>query len=324
MTTQTTYAARAYAGEADLQPICDLLNLCDAVDKLDDSYDVDALRLEFTSPDLDPAQDLRLWEDGAGRIVGFGQLWIPQAGEAVDGFLYFRIHPDSRDTALADEIVAWGTARLQRLGGERGLPVKMRSGVREHEIYNSAVLRRHGFSIVRYFFKMARPLDEPIPEPQFPDGFTLQHTAGEADAERWVEMFNQSFIDHWNHHPQTVEGHRHWLTDPNYQPEGDLIAVAPDGTFAAFCFCLINPEDNTRNNRNEGWIDVLGTRRGFRKIGLGRAMLLAGLHRLKDEGMDTAVLGVDAENPTGALRLYESVGFTNVRTSVSYAKELED
>src|SRR3712207_8299806 len=49
--------------------------------------------------------------------------------------------------------------------------------------------------------------------------------------------------------------------------------------------------------------------RSYRKIGLGRALLLAGLHRLKADGMETAALGVDAENPTGALGLYESTGF---------------
>ena len=67
---------------------------------------------------------------------------------------------------------------------------------------------------------------------------------------------------------------------------------------------------------------MLGTRRGHRKIGLGRAMLLAGLHWLKAQGVDTAVLGVDAENPTGALRLYELVGFVVANTSYSYQKDL--
>jgi ribosomal protein S18 acetylase RimI-like enzyme len=133
-------------------------------------------------------------------------------------------------------------------------------------------------------------------------------------------MFNQSFIDHWNHHPATIESQAHWIESPKYDPERDLIAVAPDGTFAAFCFCWVDPEANERNNRLEGWIDMLGTRRGFRKIGLGRAMLLAGLLRLKEEGLKIARLGVDSENPSGALRLYESTGFVTEHTWVAYRK----
>ncbi|MGL5063733.1 MAG: GNAT family N-acetyltransferase, partial [Microcoleus sp.] len=80
--------------------------------------------------------------------------------------------------------------------------------------------------------------------------------------------------------------------------------------------------ENDRTGRNEGWIGVLGTRRGFRKLGLGRAMLLAGLQRLKAAGVDTAILGVDAENPSGALRLYESTGFRKIRNSISYVKDV--
>ncbi len=58
-----------------------------------------------------------------------------------------------------------------------------------------------------------------------------------------------------------------------------------------------------RSGRSEGWIELLGTRRGHRKIGLGRALVLAGLQRLKADGVETALLGVDGDNPTGATRL---------------------
>jgi ribosomal protein S18 acetylase RimI-like enzyme len=75
---------------------------------------------------------------------------------------------------------------------------------------------------------------------------------------------------------------------------------------------------NTLHGTSDGWIDLLGTRRGHRGIGLGRAMLLAGLQHLREEGADTAILGVDAENPTGALGLYEKVGFKKVATRISY------
>ena len=98
--------------------------------------------------------------------------------------------------------------------------------------------------------------------------------------------------------------------------------MAPDGTVAAICFCNIDPEENARNGSNAGSVHILGTRRGYRKIGLGRAILLSGLRRLRDDGVDTARLNVDAENPTGALRLYESVGFSVTYMSIAYAQDL--
>lgn len=322
----TTLTIRPYAGETDLQPITDLINICDTVDQQDDNYSVDDLRLEFTAPHLDQARDLRLWEDAQGQLTGFGQLQMRAAGQdshqEIDGFLYFCVHPDARGSDVESDIIAWASERLREVGRARGLPIKLRASFRDHVTYARSILEQHGFTVARYFFRMARPLDDLIPEPQFPASFTVRHVASDADVERWVEMYNLSFIDHWNFHPTTIEEHKHWLTSPNYRSEQDLIAVAPDGTFAAFCFCDINPEDNQRNQRNDGWIAVLGTRRGFRNIGLGRAMLLAGLHRLKADGADTAKLGVDAENPTGALRLYESVGFRKVMTWVAYEKSL--
>lgn len=67
---------------------------------------------------------------------------------------------------------------------------------------------------------------------------------------------------------------------------------------------------------------MLGTRRGFRKLGLGRAMLLSGLQALQQAGVETALLGVDSENPSGALHLYESAGFRQMDTVIVQSKEI--
>ena len=136
-------------------------------------------------------------------------------------------------------------------------------------------------------------------------------------------MFNQSFVDHWNHHPLSIERHLHWLTDPDYRSDLDLVAIAPDGTLAAFCYGAIDPAYNQQKNCREGWIDLLGTRRGFRRMGLGRALLLEGLTQLKNAGMDTAKIGVDSQNPNRAYALYESVGFHLIHSGLSFVKELK-
>jgi mycothiol synthase len=160
----------------------------------------------------------------------------------------------------------------------------------------------------RYVLKMARPLDQTIPTPQFPPGFSLRYGTGD-DVVRWVEMFNEAFSVLPNYYPETVAGQRQRLAGPHYRAEYDLIGVAPDGTFAGFCYCRIDPEANARLGHHEGRIGPLGTRPGFRRLGLGRALLLTGLQQLEAAGMDTAILSVDPANPTGARRLYQSVGF---------------
>jgi mycothiol synthase len=324
VTTQTAFGIRSYAGEVDLQPICDLTAACEAVDKLDDNPSPTDMRMWIGMPERDVERDTRLWEDESGRLAAFAMLLALPDEQAASAYFYFKIHPDARDTDLAEDVLAWGEGRVREIGVERGLPPVLKPDANEKDNYARDFLESHGYTPVRYFFLMRRPLNEPIPEHQLPEGFTLRHINPESDSdvERWIEMFNLSFIDHWDFHPATIERRRYRMSSPHYHAERDLIAVAPDGTFAGFCLCMINPEDNALKGRNEGWIAVLGTRRGYRKIGLGRAMLLAGLHRLKADGMDTAALGVDAENPTGALGLYESVGFEKSESEIAYRKDL--
>ncbi|NJK66092.1 MAG: GNAT family N-acetyltransferase [Microcoleus sp. SU_5_3] len=315
-------SARSYAGDRDLEAIAHLINTCEAVDRLDEGTSVSKLQQEFNAPSFDKARDIRLWEDANGKLIGFAQLWISEPGEVTDGWLWFRVHPDARAGDVEAAAIAWGEVRMREVAKERGAPVKLRAYARADECDRISLLTHWSFKADRYFFRMARSLSEPIPEPQLPQGFALIQFPGEQDSAAWVEMFNQSFIDHWNHRDLTVEKFKYDLAKPDYRNDLDLIAVAGDGTFVAFCYCEISQEENTRTGRNEGWLACLGTRRGFRKIGLGRAMLLAGLHRLKAAGVATAILGVDAENPSGALRLYESVGFHNIRDSISYVKDL--
>jgi mycothiol synthase len=315
-------SARCYAGDRDLDAIAHLINTCEEVDRLDEGTSISELQQEFNAPSLDVARDIRLWEDAEGKLIGFAQLSVSEPGEVIDGWLWFRVHPDARGGDVEAAAIAWGEVRMREVSAMRGGRVKLRTYARAEDCDRISVLASCGFKVDRYFCRMARSLSEPIPEPHFPEGFALRQFPGEQDAAAWVEMFNQSFIDHWNHHDLTVDKFKHELAKPDYRNDLDLIAVADDGTFVSFCCCEICVQECDRTGRNEGWIASLGTRRGFRKMGLGRAMLLAGLHRLKAAGVATAILGVDAENSSGALRLYESAGFHNIRDSISYVKDV--
>jgi mycothiol synthase len=320
--TTATVIMRSYTGEADLAAIADLQNACETVDRLGEGTSVDELRTEFADPRLDTTRDLQLWEDADGRLIGFGQLWVLESVDELDTRLWFFVHHDARDHDLEIQILAWAAERLREAARERPRPARLKVQVREDQTERLALMRDQGFTIARYSFTMARSLDEPIDAPRVPEGFTLREVAGPHEAEAWVEMFNLSFIDHPNHHPWKADLVHHYLNEPIYRQDLNLIAVAPDGTFAGFCWSLINPEENARSGRSEGEIDLLGTRRGFRKIGLGRALLLATLQRLKHSGVTTAKLSVAANNPTGALQLYESAGFHALHTWLLHCKDV--
>jgi mycothiol synthase len=319
--TTATIMARPYGGEADLAKIANLQNACEAVDHLDMSTSADELRTEFGDPRLDTARDLRLWED-EGQLIGFGQLWALVGTENLSGRLMLWVLPEARGQGLQTQIIEWGTERLREVAHEHSKPARLQIQVREEQAERLAFLRAQGFSIERYSYTMERSLDLPIPTPRLPEGFVIREVAGPHEAEPWVEMFNLSFIDHPGSSPWKVEQVHHYLSEPDYRQDLNLVTIAPDGTFAGFCWSMIYAERNLRNGRNEGEVDLLGTRRGFRKIGLGRALLLEALHRLKAAGMSVANLGVIANNPTGALQLYESAGFQQVHTWILHTKDI--
>ncbi|RLC56752.1 MAG: GNAT family N-acetyltransferase, partial [Chloroflexota bacterium] len=94
------------------------------------------------------------------------------------------------------------------------------------------------------------------------------------------------------------------------------------GEIVGVCLCNIYPEENERVGREQGWVDTLGVLREHRHIGLGRALLLEGMGALRRRGCTHILLGVDTENPTGALGLYEAVGFRAWKKQVTYRKPL--
>ncbi len=322
-----TLALRYYQGERDLEAIAELFQACEIVDRLDEWLSISDLRQDLNAPDLDKERDIRLWQDEDGRVIGFGKLSIK---ESVDGYLSFRVHPSLRGEGIEQEIISWGEKRMQEVAKDTSASVKLRSGSRDTQIERMELLESYGFTPKRYFLNMERSLAESFPKPELPVGFTLQsHSYPEFSSklgqrrflEALVEMYNQTFIDHWNFHELTVDLLENKMSSPDYRQDLNLVALTADGTFAAFCICFILAQNNQRKGTREGRIADLGTRRGFRKRGLGKAMLLSGMERLRDVGMDKVLLGVDAENPSGANRLYESVGFRKVHTNIVYSKE---
>jgi len=320
MAALSYFERQSLTHETELEEIGDLQNLCITFDDLDGGTSAAELREEFDDPTFDPEQDLQLWRDRDGNLRAVATLWRPTPGDHIEGYLHFSIHPEARNQGLERDVLAWGEQRLRQVAEGSVLPIQIQMGCRDTLSDRIALYEQFGCLPVRYFFRMRRSLTDPIPDPQLPEGFTLRHVDPDGDAAAWVEMFNQSFIDHWNHHPMTLEEYRYYTRLSDYDPTMDLVAVAPDGTLAAFCYARCNTVENERNGRREGWINVLGTRRGFRRQGLGRAMLLAGLQRLAIANLDTALLGVDANNPSGALGLYQSVGFEAFRRFIVFSK----
>jgi mycothiol synthase len=315
---------RSYRGESDLQLIVDLFDACERVDRLEQSISTTQLRLSLEAPGIDRERDLSLWEDTSGQLIGFGELSIqePTPDNLADGSLWFFVHPIARGGELETQIITWAELRMTEVGRERQGEPKLFTWSRNTRLDRIATIEQHGFVESRQFLFLTQAITETIPEPQLPTDFTIRAVDVKLDAQAWVDLHNQSFINTWNYHPLTVESYQRRLQDPDYLPELDLVAINSDGKFTSICLCVIDRTHNKFTGRQEGWVALLFTHPDFQRRGLARAMLFYGLHRLKALNMDIAKIGVDSENAFGARKLYESVGFKHLYTNIAYVKYL--
>jgi ribosomal protein S18 acetylase RimI-like enzyme len=175
-----------------------------------------------------------------------------------------------------------------------------------------------GYVVARHFVDMERSLTVAIPAPALADG---------VDIVPWNDRWKRSayaaqvaaFVDHWGSLPPTWEKWQHGLQWPGHRLDLSHLAIA-DGEVVALALNGVYPQDWGLRNRSEGWIETLGTRQEWRKRGLASALLSASFQSFVAEGLDYACIGVDGASPTGALRLYENLGFSEYHRSVSVMK----
>lgn len=188
----------------------------------------------------------------------------------------------------------------------------------EHE--KIALLRRFGFDTARYFFDMVRPTLDEIDEPVLPDGLELRPMEPDQLRQLWTADI-EAFLDHWGGFDGSDERFEQWKGDPKFDPSLFVVAWAGD-EIAGGVVNEINETENAAFNRRRGWLRSVFVRRPWRRRGVGRAVVLRSLQVFRDRGMTSAGLGVDADNPTGALGLYTGTGFEVDMRSSAYRKPM--
>jgi ribosomal protein S18 acetylase RimI-like enzyme len=153
-----------------------------------------------------------------------------------------------------------------------------------------------------------RPLDT-IPAAPLPEGFEVRPLAGEWEYEERVSVHREAF------HPSrvTVDAYRRLRQAPGYDPDLDLVCVTPEGTFASYCIAWY--DSSTRI----GEFEPVGARAAYRRMGLTRAVMSDGMHRLRERGATTAIVSCVQSNEASC-GLYGSLGFLEAERWVSYRR----
>jgi mycothiol synthase len=179
--------------------------------------------------------------------------------------------------------------------------------------------------LVRYWVNLARTLNGNLPPVEVPEGIRLRTYNPERDAETVFEVDETAFRDHWGHSSGNFSDFVHWSKLPHMRPELWYLAEEEaSGQVVGLGLNVVDPAWIEQTGRQEGYVDTLAVLREHRKRGLGTALLAQGLHALHDMGMTSAHLHADAENLTGAIRLYERMGFSLRKTSIAYQKTLRE
>jgi mycothiol synthase len=247
--------------------------------------------------DDDPGTNLRLWQAADQRLLGFA--WF----DPRESFVLLQAQPGPDKWAIVGQMLAWADAR--RSGDAP--PLRVNAFADDPE--QMAFLEARGFGRQPGYVHFTRPLVSPLPA-TVPAGFTVRPVAGEAEIAQRAAAHREAF------HPSRVtEAQYRRLTQlPGYCPELDVVAVAADGQVAAFCLCWLDPVNKV------GEFEPVGTRPGFQRQGLGRAVLFEGLRRMQARGMETAFVCTQHDN-AAAQALYRSVGFDLTNTDFDYVKQ---
>jgi mycothiol synthase len=242
-----------------------------------------------------------LIEDEDGPVAGvFADIRGPLA--IYGGVVHPRAHGCGYGSRLVDFSEAW----IEKQEAEKIHTWAIAGDDAADELFTS-----HGYREVRRFWDMAIDLAADPPPPAALEVDTFG--GGEAEARAFHDALDEAFSDHWEHHPL---GFDEWWEEKREQPDYDpsLWFLVRDGDE------VVAAVRNDPERHGGGYVGALGVRRRWRGKGYGTALLQHSFREFHRRGQRRVSLGVDAANPTGATRLYESVGMHVELESVVYEK----
>jgi mycothiol synthase len=315
---------RLFCDESDYAPIAYLMNASSAVDGVEDFVSVDWVKNYLSNTtDFDPRRDILLAEI-AGEPVALARVRTRMLDDGTRVYMSSgSVLAQWRRRGLGRALLRWAEGRLREIAvTQPGTGVRsLRAFAAAQERSAIALLEREDYAVVRYGFEMARPLIEPLPDWPLPIGVEVRSVAPEQYHQVFAAM-NEAFRDHWGHSEQTNEDYQRWINSPNFQPHLWQVAWAEDEV-AGMVLNFIDWEYNENFKRQRGWTESISVRRPWRKQGLAKALIARSMRLLQEQGMTEVGLGVDAQNPNGALRLYESLGYRETMRFMTYEKPLD-
>lgn len=255
----------------------------------------------WESPDVELGQDVLVAEDGE-RITGYADVGLH--GEHV--WLDVRATDAGSLPALL--------LAIENVAAAKEPEAKVVGYTSADDTPLCDLFSSSGYDLVRHSYRMQVDLDGEPPAPEWPEGLSVRTMRG-GEERRFYDAHNASFADTWLFHLEPYEVWHHWFVqDPSFDPT--LWFVAEDGDDLAGIVIARLAE----HEPGLGWVRILGVVPEYRHRGIGQALLRHTFGEFARRGLSAVGLGVDAENPTGAVRVYERAGMHVERTNLIFEK----
>jgi mycothiol synthase len=306
----------------DIDAITALQQAMDRVDHPTYAATREEVEEELTHSYVDLENDTLLGVDEDGVVAAYGVVVLPPGQETlVRSILQGGVHPDYRGDGIGRELLAWQESRaLQQLStSTKTLPAWIVTSAEEKTKDAAALFARAGFEKSRWFFALERKLSEPIPAVSADDGVTIATYSPRYSAATHVAK-NDAFRDHWGSQPSTNEQWESMVKLESFHEEVSYVALSSTGDVVGFLLTFVVEDDWKLQGYSSGYIGLLGVVRDWRKKHIAPALLSRAFEGYREAGYERAQLDVDAENPSGALGLYQGVGFTEKTRSITFTK----
>lgn len=256
------------------------------------------------STSLEDSRNAAIWADEGGVIRVFAALqfaWLT---------LDYAIHPADRTPELERAVMRWADTRLHQVAAETGdhFPFNVSAYAHEHE----RITFLEGLGYTRWEHSLivqSRPLID-LPSPPLADGFTIRPIDPQREVEAYVELQRAAFETN----NMTVVWRNHTFNAPLYNPQLDLVAVAPDGRLAGVCIWWYQPALKAAQ------IEPLAVHPDFQHLGLSQSLMAEGYRRAVALGAAEAHVETYSFSEP-ALRAYEAAGFHQITEEFKFYKE---
>ena len=314
---------RYFSDDSDYDRLSELMIEANKFDGIPWLPTTQNLKVEMGNAEgADPVNDVVIVE-ADGRVIAASGVERVVRDDVPTYDLWGSVDPAFRRRGLGTWLMRWslGHARVRASREDPGTPVHVGTFSEDTETGHLALNAAAGLEPVRHFFLMRRVGLEVIPDAPLPDGFEIRPVT----EDQWRTILaaeNEAFRDHWGHHEMGESAFRAKFGRTELDTDLWVVAWAGDEV-AGVVENWVWPEENERLGVKRGWLETISVRRPWRRRGLARALTASSLVKIREAGLDEGMLGVDSENPNGALGLYEGLGFSVQNRAAAYRKSLD-